>query len=184
MKVYFVGAQSVGKTTLARYVSEKYNLPLLTEVARLVLAEKELNLDSLRTNLSVVNDYQSDIFFRQFEEEKKHETFVSDRSFDNLAYTAQHSTVFGKLVKDSKLLDYISELKQPGTILFFVRPSLATMKNDGIRENVKWDAIVSIDAMIKMLLEWFELNYVVIASESMQERAKTIDTVLSLLKNK
>ncbi len=69
MKVYFIGSHSSGKTTLARYVKDKYRLPMITEVARAILSEKELHLDSLRTNLDVVDDYQSQIFWRQLEEE-------------------------------------------------------------------------------------------------------------------
>ena len=94
MRIYFIGAHASGKTTLARYTSNKTELPLLTEVARTILAEKELSIDTLRANINVVNEYQTDIFYRQIEEEKKHENFVSDRSFDCLAYAAQHSTDF------------------------------------------------------------------------------------------
>ena len=99
MKVYFIGSHSTGKTTCARYVSETYNVPMITEVARMILSEKELHLDSLRTNLDVVDDYQSKIFSRQVEQESKFDSFVSDRSFDCLAYAAQHSRILPKLLK-------------------------------------------------------------------------------------
>ena len=41
MKVYFVGSHATGKTELARFVSRAYKLPLISEVARAVLAEME-----------------------------------------------------------------------------------------------------------------------------------------------
>lgn len=68
MKVYFSGAHSSGKTTCARYVSEKYKLPIVTEVARMVLSEQELQLDSLRYDMNLVDSYQSQVFYRQMVE--------------------------------------------------------------------------------------------------------------------
>jgi adenylate kinase family enzyme len=38
MRIYFVGAHATGKTTMTRYVSRRYGLPMITEVARAVLA--------------------------------------------------------------------------------------------------------------------------------------------------
>src|SRR4051812_7877903 len=98
MRIYFIGAHSTGKTTLARYVADKYQLPLLTEVARAILAEKELSFDTLRTNLTVVNEYQTAVFMRQLDEESRENTFVSDRSFDCLAYAAQHSQILADIM--------------------------------------------------------------------------------------
>jgi nicotinamide riboside kinase len=180
MKVYFIGAHSTGKTTLARYVAEKYDLPFLNEVARTVLAEKELQLDSLRTNLDIVDSYQTEVFYRQIEEEKKHGSFVSDRSFDNLAYSAQHSRVSHQLVADPIFKTYVESLNKPDVLLFFVRASKATLKNDGVREHLSWDGVVAIDAMIKFLLEINGVRYFQISTDSMQERTRFIDNIIDL----
>ena len=179
MRIYFIGSTSVGKTTCARYVAQKYKLPFLSEVARTVLAEKELNIDTLRTNLDVVDDFQRTIFYRQIEEERKHESFVSDRSFDNLAYCCQHSRISEELFNSQAMKTYIENLKKDDVILFFVRPNKNTLKNDGVRETIIWDEIVAIDAMIKLLTECFGLNYININTGSIQERVKLVDTVLS-----
>lgn len=48
MKVYFVGAECTGKSTLCRYVAEKYNLKMITEVARSVISEKEMDFSTIR----------------------------------------------------------------------------------------------------------------------------------------
>lgn len=180
MRIYFIGSHSSGKTTLARYVSSKYNLPMLTEVARTVLSEKELSLDSLRTDLEIVNSYQNVVFQRQFEEEKKQKNFVSDRSFDNLAYMAQHSTVLAKSMQSPELATYVDNLRKNDVILFFIRPSRATMKNDGVRESLNWDGVIAIDAMVKLLLEMWNLNYISVNTDSIQERARLIDAVMTL----
>jgi nicotinamide riboside kinase len=180
MKVYFVGSHSTGKTTCARYVSEKYSIPMITEVARMILSEKEIHLDSLRYDMNLVNDYQNQIFQRQLEEETKHSQFVSDRSFDCLSYTAQHAQILPKLLASPELKAYLNVLRDPESFIFFVRPSKATMKADGVRESLTWDGVVAIDAMIKFMLEMWELRYFQINIDNMQERIRMIDAVLNL----
>lgn len=180
MRVYFVGSHSTGKTTCARYVSEKWHLPMITEVARAVLSEKELRLDSLRYDMNLVDDYQNAIFTRQLEEEKKQSIFVSDRSFDCLAYAAQHTRILPKLINSTVLNDYIKTLRSSEAFIFFVRPSKATLKDDGVRETINWDGIVAIDAMVKFMLEMWNLRYFQINMDNMQERVHLIDAVLGL----
>ena len=180
MKVYFVGAHSTGKTTCARYVSEKYKLPMITEVARAVLSEKEWQLDNLRYDMQKVDTYQKEVFMRQLVEETKHSSFVSDRSFDGLAYAAQHSRVLPDLMDPAVINPYIASLQAPDSFIFFVRPSKATLKADGVRESLNWDGVVSIDAMVKLFLEIWGLRYFQINMDNMQERVRFIDAVLSL----
>jgi dephospho-CoA kinase len=182
MRIYLCGAHSSGKSTIARYISTKYNFKMITEVARKVLSERELSLDSLRTDLDVVDSYQKEIFLRQIkEEEEVKDNFVSDRSFDCLAYTAQHSRILAELLRSKDLSKYLDSLRKKDCIIFFVRPSKATLKADGIRESLSWDGIVSIDAQIKLLLEMWELRYFPINTDNMQERIRLVDNVISLL---
>lgn len=183
MKVYFVGSHSTGKTTCARYVSEKYQVPMITEVARMILSEKELHLDSMRYDMKLVDDYQNQIFLRQLDEEAKYKEFVSDRSFDCLAYAAQHTRILPKLLNSQELKSYLDALSDPNSFIFFVRPSKATLKADGVRENLSWDGVMAIDSMVKFLLEMFELRYFQINMENMQERTRFIDAVLSIQKS-
>ena len=180
MRVYICGAHSCGKTTLARYVSEKYKLPMITEMARAVLSEKEWQLDSLRYDMDKVDTYQWEIITRQMAEETKYSSFVSDRSFDGLAYAAQHSRILPDLMKLPALPAYIDSLKKPDSFIFFVRPSKATLKADGVRESINWEGVVSIDAMVKFMLQMWELRYFQIPIENMQERIQLIDNILSI----
>lgn len=174
------GSHSVGKSTLTRYISNKYNLPMIHEVARTLLSEKEIDLNLLRSDIEVTNSFQKEIFFRQIELEKQYTNFVSDRTLDCLAYTAQHSSIVSDLFFSKELTEYIEKLKQNDVIIFFVRPSKATMRQDGVRESLTWDGIVAIDAIVKSLLQIFNLRYFSINSDSMQERVKLVDSVLSL----
>lgn len=183
MRVYFIGCHGSGKTTCARYVAKKHNLLLITEVARMVLSENELQVDSLRYDMSTVNDYQSSVFYRQLSEEQKYTSYVSDRSgLDSLAYSAQHSNILPRLLAAPELPPYLDILRKSDSILFFVRPCKKTLKADGVRENITFEGAVAIDAQIKFLLEMWELRYFQINIDNMQERVRLIDNVLSLHK--
>ena len=111
-RIYLVGAHSTGKTTLARWVRDEYGLPMISEVARGVLAEMEARLDSLRTDIALVNRYQREVFERQIAaEEAQTGSFVSDRAFCNLAYAAQHATILHQVAADPKLSAYIDSVR-------------------------------------------------------------------------
>ena len=181
MNIYFAGAHSVGKSTLARFIAKQHNFHFLNEIARTVLAEKEIPLELLRVDLDTVDHYQTEIFKRQLEEEEKYDSFVSDRTFDNLAYMAQHARKLSEVINSTELKKYVEKLKQKDSVVFFIRPSKATMKNDGVRETVDWDGIIAIDAMIKTLFEIFDIPYVQICTDSMQERVKLVNSVLRFL---
>jgi len=58
MRIYFIGSHATGKTTMTRYVSRTWGLPMITEVARSVLSELESSLESLRTDMELVAEYQ------------------------------------------------------------------------------------------------------------------------------
>ncbi len=181
MKVYFTAAHCCGKSTLSRYISEKYKLPMISETARMVLSERELQIDSLRRDISLVDNYQTEVFHRQISEELKYDKFVSDRcALDVLAYSAQHARILPNLLKSKELKSYIEKLKQKDSFIFFIRPSKDLLKEDGVREHLTWDGIIAIDSMIKLLCEMFEVRYFQIDASNMQERIRLIESVLSL----
>lgn len=179
MRIYFIGAHSTGKTTMARYVADAYRIPLLTEVARSMLAERELSMETLRSDLEVVDSFQKGIFFRQVQVERDRDSFVSDRSFDNLAYAAQHARVLRGVLETSEARAYVERLRKKDVVIFFVRPVKSTMQDDGIREQVVWDELNRIDGMVKFMLEMWGLRYFQISTGSMQERARFVDAVIS-----
>lgn len=180
MRVYLAGSHSSGKSTLARYISKKYNMPMLTEVARSVLSEKELNLKSLRADIDIANDFQRSIFERQVEKENElKDNFVSDRCIDCLAYTANHANILNELKNSSKYKEYVDFLKEKESIIFFIRPSKETLAQDGVREELTWEGVITIDAMIKCLFEFENIKYIQINTSNMQERIMLVDTVLN-----
>jgi nicotinamide riboside kinase len=177
MRIYFVGSHATGKTTLCRFVSRRYGLPMITEVARAVLAEMESSLDALRTDIDLVAEYQERVFARQVAIEKLHEgRFVSDRAFDNLAYAAEHATSVADMMGDQRFADYMRWVSD-GTV-FFLRPHQSLLREDGVRAGVSWESVLRIDGMIKLLLEQHRVSYLPIESVSMQERVRAVEFVL------
>jgi nicotinamide riboside kinase len=179
MRVYFVGAHSTGKTTLARWVRDSYGLPMISEVARGVLAEMEEQLDSLRSRLDVVDRYQSEVFARQLAAEASQPgSFVSDRAFCNLAYAAQHATILSQLAADRRLATYMDSVKDG--LVFFLRPHRELLAEDGVRAGVQWEEVIRIDGMVKLMLELFGIPYIPVDCLAMQERVRLLERVFAL----
>ena len=179
MRIYFVGAHATGKTTLARYVRDRYGLRLISEVARSILAEMEVSLDRLRSNVDLVNRYQVEVFRRQIEAERDlGDAFVSDRAFCNLAYTANHGTVMAELFRDPALDEYMRWVADG--LVFFVRPHPDLIQTDGVRAALRWEDVVLIDGMVKLLLEMYAIPYITVSTLSMQERVRLVDEVVRL----
>src|SRR5436305_2237325 len=177
MRIYCVGSHATGKTTMTRYVSRRYGLPMITEVARAVLAELETSLDSLRTDMDLVAEYQRRVFERQVQVERMQNTgFVSDRAFYNLAYAAEHTLVLGDLINCDEFKKYAEWVAQG--ILFIVLPHKDLLREDGVRAGVTWESVLRIDGMIKLMLEQSRIPYLPIESVAMQERARAVDFVL------
>ena len=178
MRIYFVGSHATGKTTLCRHVSRRFGLPMITEVARAVLAEMETGLDALRTDMDLVAEYQERVFARQVAVERQHaDHFVSDRAFDNLAYVAEHTTNAAAMMNDQRFRDYMRWVSEG--VVFFLRPHQSLLKDDGIRAGVSWDSVLRIDGMVKLMLEQHGISYLPIESVSMQERVRAVEFVLA-----
>jgi nicotinamide riboside kinase len=177
MRIYFVGSHATGKTTLCRFVSRRYGLPMISEMARAVLAELEATFDAMRTDMDLVAEYQTRVFERQVAIEKMHDgNFVSDRAFDNLAYAAEHTTILADLLDKPDFPAYMKWVSEG--IVFFLRPHPSLLKDDGIRAGVSWESVLRIDGMVKLLLEQHRVSYLPIESVSMQERVRAVEFVL------
>ena len=180
MRVYFIGSHATGKTTMSRYVSRKWGLPMITEVARSVLSELESSLDALRTDMDLVAEYQRRVFERQIQvEHLQPNGFVSDRAFDNLAYAAEHTTILGDLINTESFHEYVKWVGEG--IVFFVRPQKDLLKEDGVRAGVTWESVLRIDGMIKWALEQYRVPYLPMECALMQERVRTVEFVLKRL---
>lgn len=163
---------------MARYVSKKYRLPHIAEVARTVLSEMEASFTALRADIDRVDEYQRAVFYRQaqVEMEEHPQGFVSDRAFDNLAYAAEHARCLPDLLETLDFKTYVEWVK--GGTVFFIRPHRDLVQEDGVRETPVWDGMVRIDGMVKFLLEMTRVNYISIESPLMQQRCRLVDQAL------
>ncbi len=181
-RVYFVGAHRVGKSTLARWVRETYQVKMVSEMARLELAERETDLASLRVDVEATTNYQRSVFERQIYVEAQipdNERVVADRSFDNLAYMLQFGTGYGELVNSPVVQSYLRTVRERG-LIFFVRPQQKLLKTDDVNKEVDWELVCRIDQTVMVLLNQMELPYVPIESPDQRERQQHLRTVLSL----
>ena len=137
-RIYLVGAHATGKTTLARWIRDRYRVPMIAEVARGVLAEMEAQLETLRTDVDLVDRYQAAVFTRQIDAERGVDgAFVSDRAFCNLAYAAHHSSILAKIFRDPRLEEYMQWVRQG--VVFFLRPHREMLVDDGVVQHVSVD---------------------------------------------
>jgi len=71
-RVWFVGAHAVGKSTLAELTARNYNLPYISEQARIVLAERlQPDFDRLRLDVAETSRYQREVMRRQIATEQQ-----------------------------------------------------------------------------------------------------------------
>lgn len=173
LRIYFVGAHSTGKTTLARWTAKQFDLPLVSEVVRSVLAEREIPLDRLKAQVELHGEVQQEIFDRQQQAEERIRTgFVSDRAIDNLVYAADGTLIAGRLFRSEAFQRYVEHVR--GGLIFFTRPDRRLVANDGVRDEACYESVLRIDGAVKTLLEILELPYVPITPANMQERIRLV----------
>lgn len=185
MRVYFCGAHSTGKTTLARLVAKRYGLALLSEVARTVLAEMEYvgGLPAMAGDVESVTEYQRAVWHRQARvESAAGDDYVSDRMADSLAYSALRaapgtvaSLMAGEVAEGSP---YAKRVR--GGTVFFVRPHLHLLREDGVRTDVDWEGVVRMDGAILMLLSMLDVPYVPISCPEVSDRLRVVEGVLGV----
>ena len=177
MRIYFVGAHSVGKTSLARYISQRFRIAMLGEIARVVAAEMEVTPARLASDLDVRAAYQKRVFHRQISVERRSgDEFIADRAFDNLAYAAEFSLIGAQLLESVEYAEYMTWVSQG--LIFFIRPQRQLLPAEYLGNEGYWEGVLRLDGMIKFMLEQHRMVYIPIESSSMQERVRLVQGVL------
>ena len=162
-RIYFMGAQSTGKTTLASWLSGELMLPLLPEVARGVARQMKKSIEEIRKSEELVNEFQERIFLTQCEQESFLQDigFVSDRGLDNLAYAAEHTNALHDILRRNTEIFREAVHRLANSTVFFIRPEKAVLTDDGERPDadLEWESVVRIDSMIKFTLQYFGIEY-------------------------
>lgn len=180
-RIYFTGAQSTGKTTLAGLVADRYGLPMVTGAARREQDREGKTLDEIRADPTAVDRFQLAIFEGQLSaEEAAQGGFVADRAFDSMCYAAQHSSVASVVYRDPRFHQYIDRLRHPNVRVFFVRPQRNMLINDHHRSanDLTWEAMCRFDAQLQLLLEMFGVPYVPVSCFLLKDRARVVYGVL------
>lgn len=175
MKIGICGAQGVGKSTLARALSEHLGLPLIGEQAREVI--KLLNFDrprELRDKPQVGVTYQVRCLFSQIRAEEEQEPgFVSDRTFiDNAVYFNKwhaHQAASG-----FACLYY--EICRQGVknydLVVYVPPEIP-LKDDKFR-SVNLDYQSEIDFLVRLFLQGFPVRSWIKVKGTVEERVRQV----------
>lgn len=178
-RIYTIGADSVGKTKLARKIGEITGLPVIAEVARTELTKREIGFEDLHLDLDETNEYQWDVYQEQMKAEEKHKDgFVSSRGFDHLGYAAEFATNLEKIYNDDGLKEYLEWIK--GGLIFFLRPNKRLLKEDPYRIDTDWDRINRFDGMMKFIFEAHGIKYMSMRTSSFQERVNNAMLVIDL----
>lgn len=186
LRIYLTGSHSTGKTTLARWIADRYQMPLITEVVRGLLAARETTLDAVRLDVGASNALQTEIFHHQLADEARMTAsqgfFVSDRSLDFLAYTAAWASNADSIASHPDFARYVAGLKAPEAVVFFVRPHKELVTPDGTRSaaDLRWEEVLRIDAMVECLLECHGIPYVPVSMMAMRDRVKLVERVIGL----
>lgn len=181
MRIYLVGAHSTGKTTLLNYVRESYNINTISEVARDVINKYGGSLRKIYNDIYVAEMFQMDIIEEQMRREKETEPpFICDRSLDILAYFANYTKCTENVLKNEYVQRYIETFKDPDVVVMLIYPKMELLEGDGIRVDLDTEDIFIIHGMIKYILESNNIKYMLLNTKNQNERARFLDTILTL----
>ena len=184
MRVYFVGASGVGKSTLARHAAERFGLKLLPSAARQVSAELGLaSAGDVFGSTDAADAFQSEVFRRQLKNESEAgDRFVSDRAFDHVAYAAEVSLTTWQTARSEEWRGYLDSLRLSSAVVFFVRPAPGgawPSARDGTRDRYLEPAMVHrVDGVVQYVLESNEVPYIPVLPATPRDRTRLVEWVL------
>ena len=187
MRVYFNGSFCNGKTSLKNWVSKAYGLKMIPEIARTVLAEREITtkeqLAKLRSDTELLYIIQREIIERQYKEESLlGRDFSACRGIDSVAFLIEFCQP--KHVLDftvSPLFrDYVTWLRKDDVVTFLVKPEKSLLSQDALRDS-DWDLSLKIYGCVSTLLRTNGISYHLISDPNMSERQNNISNIISSL---
>lgn len=193
-RVFCVGTQGCGTSTLAQRISEEYDLQLIRDSVRTTVGEMDLDIGAARNNLLHLSEFQMRIFLRQrraelrmiMNKEDQSGEFVSDQAFDNVAYTMQFSPIGQEFLHSKVLEEYMSRLRE-NSIILYVYPYAPTIRDDGVRpkSDLDWGAVMRTDGIIFSLILYFKLlnNTHIIAAPDALLRMLQVRSILGPASN-
>jgi len=136
MKIALTGAGGTGKTTLARYLSDKWGIPYLGGVGREVMEEMGVQGEPAQELMSkeslLILQYK--IFERLQAKRKQTTSYVTDRCIlDNFVYALRHC---GTVINPNLLKEWreiaLADL-YANDLVFYAPTGLIPVERDGVR---------------------------------------------------
>jgi HTH-type transcriptional repressor of NAD biosynthesis genes len=182
-KIIFVGPESTGKTTLCKFLSDKYSTPWVSEMCRIIAEEKTPNIDPNISADKINFNFNLDDFInmanRQNQEEheltqKAKKILICDN--DSFALSIWCERYLGKYYMEIyDIYNNATHLENQNKIYILTKPNVPFVQ-DGLRdgEHIR-------DWMYNRFLEELQnkkMNYYVIDSPIYQER---IDKAIEII---
>ena len=187
-KIYLCGASGVGKTTLAKWIHETYGMPLLTGATANARQALGTTYEELQHNQELAERYQWEVFKQQRLLEQpfwagglpNDRGFVSDRSLDLIAYTAEMAGgVLRELVNSEQFQEYVAHMRLYAAT-FFIRPHPEVQATrDGRRDiylTPEW--VYRVDGVIHFLLLTLGIPFVPITTPIQLDRRRIVAGVI------
>lgn len=180
--VYFTGASGTGKTTLAEYVEKNYGLARIPSASREVSAKLGITNDKGEFTVGTRQyaEFQMMVCRRQLELEKEQVvTYVSDRAFDHLAYSAVYGTNCRQIAALPEMKEYLERLTDGRSLVFHVRPTRDVQHHAKMQHQreqfLDWEDMHKVDGIIRYIAEVNGITTVPISCTSLLERRWLVD---------
>jgi nicotinamide riboside kinase len=184
MRIAFAGANSTGKTTLLERLSNTSNLNehavFIFSNARSILQEMGYQCMDGMTR-EKMREFQIRYFHAKKYTEQRHESFISDRSFVDIAAYWLIRDTWDKSIKEQNLiLNPCRQESQKYDVIFYFPFGRIKFEPDGCR-STDLHFHGAIDSQIKMFLDEWKLNYLIMKSSDLPQRMKEVLKELSML---
>lgn len=136
MKIAFTGAGGTGKTTLAKYLADKWSIPYVGSVSREVMAEMRVESEMAQESMTVgmLYELQTAIMQRRRDKLAGLKDYVTDRcALDNYIYALRRCgpALTGDAIKEWEDLAVKDLLAQD--LVFYAPTGMFKTEHDGIR---------------------------------------------------
>ncbi len=190
MRIYFNGSFGNGKTTCKNWVAKEYKIKAIPEIARTVLAEREITtkeqLQLLRADTDLLYQVQKQIIERQLSEEKSSGSmYVACRGLDSVSFIVEFCRPghIQEFVNSQLYKDYVNWLKKDDVVTFLIKPDKALLSQDALRDS-DWDLSVKLFGIVSTLLRTNGISHHLISTSNMSERQNNISNIIYSLSAK
>jgi adenylate kinase family enzyme len=173
-KIGICGAHGTGKTTLAKVISETYNLPIISQLMRNFWQEYGV-MDFEKLPKDVRTTFQKESLLRQIDAEDSSDNFVTDRTvLDQIAYAKMSSNMSGV---DLAIYEQLCRERLERYTHLIYLPIEFQAEAEFLRADISTRDELA-DIMKGYLDEWFDNRFVIITG-TLDERQQKIKLLLT-----